>query len=306
MSSAIITALLILMMLLIAASLTISTWLAHRHHTRMLVAQARSAAHPPGGYVTTILRGQEGVIVGIEKPQCSCYVPLSASWYTRRRMLVSLGLLGMVLLALCVQGGLAGGTLRDLSKGIGLTLLNNVQGTDVQPAAHPIPSTPSSRLVRLDSAARNQYHSNYEWQVWSYSSCSGMAMAMVMNAYGSHLIGADVLEEEQKLGVWNVQLGLLREDGIALTAAYFGFNASLSHARTLQDVINTSNEGEPVIVSVRDSYYFPGGHILVVRGGDNQDVYLADSSPANFQSMNRSMFQGMWTGFSAILTPKDA
>jgi hypothetical protein len=226
------------------------------------------------------------------------------SWYTRRRILVSLGLLLMALLALVVQGGLAGETLQDVARNMSLSIVSYSSASDVELAAQPLPSTPSMHLVRLDSTLRSQYHTDYEWQVWSYSSCSGMAMAMVMNAYGRHLIAADVLEEELKLGVWNVSLGLLREDGIALTAAHFGFNASLSHALTLQDILDLSNKGEPVIVSVRDSYYFPNGHILVVRGGDSQYVYLADSSPANFQRMTHSMFLGMWQGFSAVLTPQ--
>jgi len=229
---------------------------------------------------------------------------LSSRWYTRRRMLVSCGLLIICLIALFIQSGVAGGTLHNLSKGLGLSLLSNMQAVDLQTEAQPLPSTPSSRVVRLDSAARDQYHTVYEWQVWSYSSCSGMAMATVMNAYGMHLIGADVLEEEQRLGVWNVQLGLLNEQGIAETAQYFGFNASLSHSLSLQDIVAIANKGEPVIVSVRDSYYFPAGHIFVVYGGDGQYVYIADSSPHDFQRMTYAMFRGMWTGFSAILTPK--
>lgn len=51
------------------------------------------------------------------------------------------------------------------------------------------------------------------------------------------------------------------------------------------------------------SYYFPGGHIFVVRGGDSQYVYIADSSPGNFQRMTHAQFLGMWQRFSAILTP---
>ena len=125
-----------------------------------------------------------------------------------------------------------------------------------------------------------------------------------MNAYGRHLIAADVLQEELTLGVWNVQLGLLREDGITMTAATFGFDTTSSHTQTIQDLVNIANQGSPVIVSVRDSFYYPGGHIFVVRGGDSQYVYLADSSPANFQRMSYAMFQGMWQGFSAILKPR--
>jgi predicted double-glycine peptidase len=127
---------------------------------------------------------------------------------------------------------------------------------------------------------------------------------MVMNAYGRHLIAADVLQEELNLGVWDVNLGLLREDGIALTANHYGFNTSLSHARSLQDIINISNRGTPVIVGVRDSYNFPGGHIMVVRGGDSKAVYLADSSPGNFTHMSYSSFLGMWQGFSAVVKPR--
>lgn len=73
---------------------------------------------------------------------------------------------------------------------------------------------------------------------------------------------------------------------------------------TLQNIIDLTNKGQPVIVGIRDSYYFPNGHILVVRGGDEQDVYLADSSPHDFQKMPRTMFAGMWQGFSALLTPR--
>lgn len=178
---------------------------------------------------------------------------------------------------------------------------------DLQTAPHAPPDTASAHIVRVDSASRSQYYNDYQWQVWSYSSCSGIALEEVMNAYGRHLIAADVLQVELQLGVWDVQLGLLREEGIAMTANYFGFNASLSHTRTLQQIVAIANSGTPVIVSIRDSYYFPGGHIFVVRGGDNQYVYTVDSSPANFTRMTYSMFSAMWganNDFSAVVTPR--
>ena len=125
-----------------------------------------------------------------------------------------------------------------------------------------------------------------------------------MDAYGRNLIAADVLQVELNFGVWNAYAGLLRNDGIAMTANYFGFNTDASTSRTLQDLITISDKGFPIIVSVRDSYYFPTGHIFVVRGGDSQYVYIADSSPADFQRMSHAMFLGMWQGFSAILTPR--
>lgn len=304
MLSAVITALLLIVMLLIITSLLLSAHREHRRHKRRLETQAQLPAHAPNPPVTTALYMQDGNIVAVEQPKPTPAFTLSASWYRRRRTLVSFGLLVMVLLAFFLQDGLAGGgTLRTITRSLGIPILGNQQVQTFQ-ANRPIPQTASALLVRIDSTDHNQYHTDYQWQVWSYSSCSGIAMEMVMNAYGRHLIAADVLEVEDNLGVWNTSLGLLRDDGISQTANYFGFNASLSRTRTVQDIVAIANKGNPVIVSVRDSYYYPNGHIFVIRGGDSQYVYIADSSPANFQRMSYQMFQGMWQGMSAVLTPK--
>ncbi|GAC1389052.1 MAG: hypothetical protein NVS4B11_06570 [Ktedonobacteraceae bacterium] len=295
MLSAVITALLLVLMVAIVTSFIIGGWREHLRHKKMFLAWQASAATHPLGY--------------IEKPVHVPSLLLPASWYTRHRTLVSLGFLGMVLLALFLQDGLTEGGLRLLSKGIGSTFLSTSQANVVQTAGHAtpipvLPATASVRLIRIDSTLRGQYHTDYQWQVWSYSSCSGMAMTMVMNAYGRHLIAADVLQEELNLGVWNVSLGLLREEGIAMTATYYGFDTNANHTRTVQDLITIANKGAPIIVGIRDSYYYPGGHLFVVRGGDNQYVYIADSSRANFQRMSYSMFLNMWQGFSAVLTPR--
>ena len=294
MLSAVITALLLVLMVAIVIGFALGGWREHVRHKKMFLQQSSAMTYP----LTQIGR--------------SAYIPsisLPTSWYTRRRTLVSLGFLLMIFLALFLQDGLTEGGLRTLSNGIGITFPNALQTSDGQTTAHatPIPVLPggaSTRLIRLDSAARSQYRSDYQWQVWSYSSCSGFAMTMVMNSYGRHLLVGDVLQEEQNLGVWDVNLGLLREEGIAMTASYYGFDTSANHTRTFQDLISLGNKGMPVIVGVRDSYYYPGGHIFVVRGGDDQNVYIADSSPANFQRMSRSMFLSMWQGFSAVLTPR--
>ncbi|MBV9229938.1 MAG: hypothetical protein JOZ18_11545 [Chloroflexi bacterium] len=306
MLSAVITALSVAVMLLIIASVIFSAWREQQRHKRKLATQSSIAPHPLDRHVTAILHLHEGAVVKVEQPTYADSFNLPSSWYTRRRTLVSIGFLIMLLLTLFAQTGLAGGALQGLSRGLGLSFLNAHQSADGRIAAHPLPQTASVLLVRVDSAAHDQYYNAYQLQVWSYSSCSGIAMEEVMNAYGRHLIAADVLQRELDLGVWNVQLGLLREEGIAMTAATFGFNTDASHTRTLQDLITISNRGAPVIVDVRDSYYYPGGHIFVVRGGDSQYVYIADSSPANFQRMTHAMFLGMWQGFSAVLTPKSA
>ena len=295
MLSAIITVLLLVVMIAIVTSFIIGGWREHLRHKKVFSQQASAVTYP---------------LTAIEKVTYSPSFLLPASWYTRRRTFVSLGFLAMILLALFLQDGLTEGGFSNLSRGISFTFLSVSQASDVQTTAHGtaipvLPITASARLVRIDSAMRSQYYTDYQWQVWSYSSCSGIAMAMVMNAYGRHVIAADVLQEEQKLGVWDVNLGLLREEGIALTAAYFGFDTSANHTRTLQDLIALSNNGTPVIVGVRDNFYYPGGHIFVVRGGDDQYVYIADSSRANFQRMSHSMFLNMWQGFSAVLTPHE-
>jgi hypothetical protein len=304
MLSAVITALLLCTILLISASIVISVLLERRRHARTLALQVRES---PDRRVTLVLKLQDGTLLGVEKPGLPPAFTLPSSWYTRHRMLVSAGLLVMMLLTLFVQSGIVDGALHQISQGITLlSFAQHTSATGLNTASQQAPGTPltaSQRLVRIDSADRSQYFNDYQWRVWSYTSCSGISMEMVMNAYGRHFIAADLLQVELNLGVWSVYSGLLQENGIALTAAHFGFNASLSHARTLNDVINISNKGYPVIVSVRDSFYYPGGHLFVIRGGDSSYVYIADSSPANFQRMTHAMFLGMWQGFSAVLTP---
>jgi hypothetical protein len=300
---AILTILLSSIMTLIVGGLVISALLEHRLG-RVRATQTSLPAHPLDSHVTAILYMQDGVVVGTEKPTSPRAIPLSSSWYIRRRALFSVCLLLMILLALLIQGGIAGEVLQGLTRS--LSLLNIPQATGIRFVPHLVPLTPSQLIVRSDSAARDQYNSDYEWQFWSYSSCSGFAMAEVMDAYGRNLKAADVLEEELRLGVWSVYGGLLRNDGIVATANYFGFNATLSNSLTLQDLITISDRGTPIIVSLQDKYYFPNGHVLVVRGGDDQYVYLVDSSPDNFTRMPYSMFLGMWSNdhFSAILTPR--
>jgi hypothetical protein len=290
-------------MTLIIGSLVMSAWGEHRRiHAQ--VNQEPLPDHPLDRHVTAVLYMQDGIVVGAEKPTSPRVFSLSSSWYTRRRTLCSICLLLMVLLALLIQGSITGEVLQDLTRS--LSLLNIPQATGIHFVPHLVPLTPSQLIVRGDSAARDQYNSDYEWQFWSYSSCSGFAMAEVMDAYGRKLKAADILEEELRLGVWSVYGGLLRNDGIVATANYFGFNATLSNSLTLQDLITTSDKGTPIIVSLQDKYYFPNGHVLVVRGGDDQYVYLVDSSPDNFTRMSYGMFLSMWSNnhFSAILTPR--
>lgn len=299
MLSAVITALLFIVMLLIVASFVVSALHEHRRHLRTLATQAQDWSLPPERRVTAVLQFQDGTVVGIEKPDSPFHISLPTSWYRRRRTVVSIGLLLMLLITLFLQSGLADGALQGLRRGI--ALLNFTQHSsafDLSTSSLPLDGTASSRIVRVDSADRMQYYSDYQWHVWSYSSCSGIAMEEVMDAYGRHLIAADVLQLEANLGVWDTYNGLTGgENGIAETASYFGFKAAPNPPRTLQDLINVTNKGFPVIVGVP-------GHILVVRGGDSNYVYLIDSAPADRTIMTRQQFAGWWGNFSVELVPR--
>ncbi|GCE46446.1 C39 family peptidase [Thermosporothrix hazakensis] len=311
MLTSIVTVLLVVVMVLIVASLVMSAWREYRRYKRALAAQTQLPEHPLDAHVTAIVHLRDGEIVGMESPPPPPAFMVSGSWYRRHRMLISAGFLVMIVLTLFIQTGLAEGTIERI-QGIGLNILTGkpiTYGYDL--ASHEQPQAPksptfsaSSRVVRVDSADPSQYYNSYQLNTWSYSSCSGISMQMVMNAYGKNLKAADVLQVELDLGVWDVDLGLLTEDGIAQTAAHFGFNTSAGHSRSLQEVIDIANSGQPVIVSLRDAQYFPGGHLFVIKGGDANTVFTADSAPTNFTSMSRDYFASIWQGFSAVLTPR--
>ena len=298
MLSAVITALLLSLIVLIAANFAVGVLRERKRHLR-LVAQRSSTSlpsHPLDSHVTMVLHMHEGIVMGVEKPEPVPTFTLSSSWYNRHRTLVSVSFLLMLFFGLFLQSGLADGALRNLSQSF--SFFSAYQSTDLQTAAHPVTLTASSRLVRVDSASRDQYYNDYQWHVWSYASCSGISLEEVMNAYGRHLIAADVLQVEQNLGVWDIYNGLTGgEPAMAQAANYFGFKASANPPRTLQDLINVTNKGFPVIVGMP-------GHILVVRGGDSKYVYLADSAPANRTMMTHQDFMSIWNGFSVLITPK--
>lgn len=118
-----------------------------------------------------------------------------------------------------------------------------------------------------------------------------------MNSYGRHYIASDVLQVEQNMGIWDTYDGLTGgEPGMAKAAAYFGFQTSPNPPRTLQTLIATANKGYPVIIG-------SVGHIMVVKGGDDNYVYVVDSSPANRTIMTYAQFMAFWNGFSVLVLP---
>ncbi len=296
MLSAVITALIIGVMLLVIASLIINILRARRRHMQSLAIQGQMPTHPLDPHVKMILHMYEGVVVSVEKPQSPPAFTLSSSWYGRHRTLVSVSFLVMLFLALFLQSGLADGAMQNLSKS--LNVLSYLQSTDIKAVAHPLPFTASVRMVRVDSAVRDQYYTDYQWHVWSYASCSGISLEEVMNAYGRHYIAADVLQVEQNMGVWDTYNGLIGgEPAMAKVANYYGFKVSPNPPRTLKDLIYITNKGFPVIVGMP-------GHIFVVRGGDSNFVYVVDSAPANRTVLTYQEFTSIWDNFSVLLTPQ--
>lgn len=225
--------------------------------------------------------------------------PHHTAWYRRHRTFVSAALLAMLMLTLFIQTGLADGAFKSISQSLSsYNLSQHVAGFDISTELPPMPFSAAQRVTREDSAARDQYYTDYQWQVWSYSSCSGFALEMTINAYGHHYIAADFLQKEADLGVWDVAQGLMGgEPAMAETAAYFGFKALPNPPRTLQALIYTVNKGYPVIVG-------NPGHIMVARGADSNYIYVADSSPANRVAMTYAQFMAWWDGFSVVLVPR--
>lgn len=296
MLSAVITALVFIVMLLLVASFLVGASRERRRHLRSLAKQAQECSQPSDLQVTAILQLQDGSVIGVKKTRSPFVFSLPTSWYRRRRTLVSVGLLLMLLLTLFLQSGLADGAMQGIKQEF--ALLNIKQHTSAYDLSTSSLGTASSRIIRVDSADRGQYYSDYQWRVWSYASCSGIAMEEVMNAYGRHFIAADILQVEANLGVWNVYSGLTGgENSMAEAANYFGFKAVPNPPRTLQALLDIANKGFPVIVGIP-------GHILVVRGGDSNYVYLVDSAPANRKFMTHGEFLAMWDGFTVELVPR--
>lgn len=299
MSSTLVTGALAAIMLLIIASLFIGVLRERKSRRRMLTKRSKQTTAPMlplNEHVTMILHMQDGVVVGAEKPFHSS-PSLPSSWYTRRRTLVSLGFLVMVFLVLFVQSGLASGALNALGKSVNIFSTQDNYSASVNLDAHPLNFTASQRIVRVNSADRDQYYNDYQWQVWSFSSCSGISLEEVMNAYGRHYIAAAILQVELNMGVWNVYDGLVGgEPSMAKIANYFGFKASPNPPRTLQALIATADKGYPVIVG-------EPGHIFVVRGGDSSHVFVIDSSPADMTTLTYAQFTALWNGFSVLITP---
>ena len=117
-------------------------------------------------------------------------------------------------------------------------------------------------------------------------------MAALMDAYNATLNGrplncGDVLEVEYRLSVYNPNnaWGLIRgaPDELAETAGQFGFTGYYTQKLSLDDLINLANGGIPSIVRIPS-------HIMILTGGDSQDVFLADSGGLHLSQVTLDQF----------------
>jgi hypothetical protein len=155
----------------------------------------------------------------------------------------------------------------------------------------------SERVLVHRQADRAQYNNdNPEWQLWSYSACSGCAMAALLDAYGATKNGnalncGDVLEVEYQLGVYDPGTSPTQNQGLlppgqlnmARTAAQFGFAADYSKNLSLDELIKLANSGTPSIVG------FPT-HVMILKGGDSNTIFLADSGGLHLTVVTRNQF----------------
>ena len=167
----------------------------------------------------------------------------------------------------------------------------------------PISSASRHHLTRINQLDPAQYDSPQQYKEWAYSTCSTAAMAEILNYYGGHYRIADVLRVQVRVGEITPDLGLLEPAGIARTMAAAPFHYQTDNSsHTLDQIIALANSGTPVIIGVPPSA-IPGGHLMVVSGGNATTVRLADSSRINRPLLSRTAFLSLWSGYVAIVTP---
>jgi hypothetical protein len=157
------------------------------------------------------------------------------------------------------------------------------------------------RLAQMDSS---QYKSEQQYDTWAPSACSTTAMTEVINAYGYNYRISDILQVEISQSAISPELGLLKLEGIDHTVAQFGFSTAQLSRAPLDSLISVANSGWPIIVDFPPSGDWPTGHFLVVVGGDNNSVFLADSSPYDFTTISQQQFLRDWGGFAVVVMPK--
>jgi hypothetical protein len=217
--------------------------------------------------------------------------------------LIALGCIALLLITLFAVSGLAARVIHTIGTA-SISSAPQLISSELNPLRQRVPLIDASKaLVRISQLDPSEYASQDEFNTWAYSACSTASMTEVFNAYGRHYRITDVLKVEASLGEITPRLGLTENIGIANTAAKFGFQTDWGNNWSLDQVLSNANAGRPVIVGWPPARY-EGGHIVVVLGGDDNNIYLADSSLWDRTVLSRAQFMQWWAGFAAVVTPE--
>lgn len=185
----------------------------------------------------------------------------------------------------------------DYAQGGGNPVLGTLQGVP-QSNSWPGPF-PNGRF-------NSEYNTASESSQWSPRSCGAASVTAVLRAYGltnkddSLIRIADVLDVA-------IPMGAIANSGWQGSGYFeqvldkFGDFRTEDVSGNLELMIQKANEGYPVISSVKDSQIFEGGHILVVAGGNEHSVLIADSSgwlvgdTPEIKTVDRALFQRFWS-----------
>lgn len=164
--------------------------------------------------------------------------------------------------------------------------------------------TPITQLIRCD-----EYDSPAECQEYGNAACSAAALTEILTAWGEPNITIGRMIRELGPDI-SPNGGLLTHEGFQRAAAQHGYRADLSNSLTYNQMLYIANTlGIPLIVDVRVAYgyyhFLAGGHFLVLTGGDQSGVRIADSSEYYIHWLPRDVFYSMFTGGTALLVPQD-
>jgi predicted double-glycine peptidase len=155
------------------------------------------------------------------------------------------------------------------------------------------------------------YDSVDQFNQWWGAACSAAVLSEVLTAYNVPEISIGKMIDELGTSYISATGGLLDYEGFNQVAIKHGFRADLyvdRHLTLNQMKYLTNILGVPVIVNVRISWgyyhFFGGGHFMVLTAIDDQGMRLVDSSLYYVKYMPMAVFNGMFTGRTAVVVPK--
>jgi peptidase C39-like protein len=135
----------------------------------------------------------------------------------------------------------------------------------------------SKNLKAFSQGDPGEYNNQYTVQEYGAVTCGEAAMAMIFNAYaGSDKYKiADILQKGEPYNLYIHGEGT-DTTKVPVVSKLFGMQAEIHHF-DLDKIIESANNGNPVMLLIHSPYTPGGGHFIVVVGGDAQNVRIADS-----------------------------